>query len=78
MRQIVEYVNDNGGHIDLFVLEHDPEAHMAALLTLIDEKATILTVDSDTIRARVEPADQERLKELLADGWQFSGREETV
>jgi len=54
------------------VLEHDPEAHMAALLALIDAKATILTVDADTIRARYEPADQD----LLADGWTFSGREE--
>ncbi len=78
MKQIVEYASGEGGHIDLFVLEHDPEQHMKALLALIDEKATILTVDSDTIRARVEPADQETLKELLADGWRFSGREETV
>jgi len=78
MKQIVEYVSGEGGHIDLFVLEHDPEAHMAALLALIDEEVTILSVDADTIRARIEPADQERLKELLANGWRFSGREETV
>ena len=78
MKQIVEYVSGEGGHIDLFVLEHDPEQHMKALLALIDEEATIIAVDADTVRARIEPADQEKLKELLADGWQFSGREETV
>jgi len=76
MRQIVEYVNDNGGHIDLFVLEFDPKAHMAALRALIDDGATILFADSDTIRARIESVDQEKLKELLAAGWTFPSQEE--
>ncbi len=78
MKQIVEYMGGEGGYIDLFVLEHDPKAHMAALLALLDAKVTILSVDADTIRARYEPADherQERLKALLDVGWRFSGKE---
>jgi hypothetical protein len=44
------------------------------LLALIEEKATILSVDADTIHTRYEAATQDLLEELLAAGWQFSDR----
>ncbi len=78
-RQIFEYTAGNGfdtGHIELYLFECDPEEHTKTLLALIDEGATILLADANSIRARIEPSSQEKLKELLAAGWTFPSQEE--
>lgn len=78
IKQIVDFSrNENGAAtIEVFVLADNPQAHSKVLKELIDGGAVLESVDADTIRATYKDSNQEKLLQLLEDGWSFEGREE--
>jgi hypothetical protein len=78
IKQIVEFYRDGdrgAAIIAVFMMVPDPRAHLQAIKDLIDDGATIQTVDADTIRAVYKGSNQDKLLSLIDDGWGFGGRE---
>lgn len=76
IKQIVHFSrNQETGNakMEIFVLTTDATLHAEAIKTLIDDGATIQTVDANTIRAVYEDTNQDKLFRLIESGWTFAG-----
>jgi len=75
IKQIVDFSRDDEGKaaiIEVFVLADNPEQHVALIKELIEDGAIIQSADRDTIRAVYRKTNQDKLLELLEDGWAFT------
>jgi len=78
IKQIVDFSRDeesSAAIIQVFMMVNDPKQHLEAIKGLIEDGAIIQTVDADTIRATYKKANQDKLLELIEDGWTFTGEE---
>lgn len=80
IKQIVDFSRNEekrgAATIELFMMLAEPAEHEKAIKDLIADGAIIQTVDSDTIRAVYKATNQDKLLELIEDGWHFSGQEQ--
>lgn len=80
IKQIVDFSRDEdrgAAIIEVFMMVPDPQAHIEAIKSLIEDGAIIQTADADTIRAVYRDSNQDKLLELIEDGWSFEGKEAT-
>lgn len=79
IKQIVDFSRDEDrgvAIIQVFMVVNDPKEHIEAIKALVDDGAIIQTVDADTIRATYKGSNQDKLLELIEDGWSFIGQDQ--
>jgi predicted ABC-type ATPase len=79
IKQIVDFSREEergAAIIQVFMLVEDPQKHIEAIKSLIADGAIIQSVDADTIRATYKGSNQDKLLELIEDGWSFTGQDQ--
>lgn len=79
LKQITNFSREIERHtcvIDIFVMVDDPQQYAETIRSLAKDGARLLSADGDTIRARYHGCGQDKLIELLNDGWSFAGQVE--
>ena len=78
IKQIIDFSREDergAAIIQVFMMVNDPKQHIEAIKALAKDGAVIQSVDADTIRATYKGSNQDKLLELIEDGWSFEGKE---
>lgn len=78
IKQITDFSREEArgsATIEVFMMVPDPKDHLEAIKALIEDGAIIQSVDADTIRATFKACSQDKLLELIEDGWSFEGQD---
>jgi hypothetical protein len=81
IKQIVDFSREEergAAIIEIFMMVPDPQEHLKAIQDLVEDGAIIQIVDADTIRATYKGSNQDKLLEMIADGWSFEGQDVPV
>jgi hypothetical protein len=79
IKQIVDFSRElerGTAIIDVFMMVEDSQKYVESIRSLAKDGAVILSADGDTIRARYKGVTQDKLLELLEEGWSFAGHED--
>jgi predicted ABC-type ATPase len=79
IKQIVDFSREEErgtAIIQVFMMVNDPQKHIEAIKALVKDGAIIQSVDADTIRATYKGSNQDKLLELIEDGWTFTGQDQ--